>query len=122
MNLGEYLVAQNIIQGRGLGRAQEIQKTDRVPLGQLAMQEGLIDNKQLFRILSRQRKLGHKHKNFEKLAVAMGYLSQDQVETLLEQQTHTNRLLGEILVSLRLVSQMNLIKDLKKFRSQNKKK
>ena len=71
MNLGEYLVAQNIIQGRGLGRAQEIQKTDRVPLGQLAMQEGLIDNKQLFRILSRQRKLGHKHKNFEKLAVAM---------------------------------------------------
>jgi len=77
------------------------------------MQEGLIDNKQLFRILSRQRKLGDKHKNFGKLAVAMEYLSPDQVETLLEQQTHTNRLLGEILVSLRLVSQMNLIKALK---------
>lgn len=104
---------QNIIRGRGLGRAQEIQKTDRVPLGQLAMHEDLIDNKQLFRILSRQRKPADKHKNFGKLAVAMKYLSQDQVETLLEQQTHTNRLLGEILVSLRLVSQMNLIKALK---------
>jgi hypothetical protein len=117
---GEYLVEHNIIQEKDLARALEIQKTDRVPLGQLAMQKGLIDNKQLFRILSRQRKPEERNKNFGKLAVEMEYLSQEQVETLLEQQTHTNRLLGEILVSQGLVSQMELIKALKKFRSQNK--
>ncbi len=121
MIFGEYLVAQSIIQEKDLARALEIQKTDRVPLGQLALQKGLIDNKQLFRILSRQRKPEEKSKNFGKLAVEMEYLSQEQVEALLERQTHTNRLLGEILVSQGWVSQMELIKALKKFRSQNKK-
>jgi hypothetical protein len=118
---GEYLVGQNIIREKDLARALEIQKTDRVPLGQLAMQNGLIDNKQLFRILSRQRKPEEKNKNFGKLAVEMEYLSQEQVEMLLERQTHTNRLLGEILVSQDWVSQIELIKALKKFRSENKK-
>jgi len=117
---GEYLIERNIIREKDLARALEIQKTDRVPLGQLAMQKGLIDNKQLFRILSRQRKPEEKNKSFGKLAVAMEYLSQGQVEALLEQQTHTNRLLGEILVSEGRVSQMKLIKALKIFRSLNK--
>ena len=121
MIFGEYLVEQNIIQQEDLDRALEIQKTDRVPLGQLAMQKGLINNKQLFRILSRQRKPEEKDKNFGRLAVEMEYLSQEQVESLLERQTHTNRLLGEILVSQGLVSQMDLIKALKRFRSENKK-
>jgi hypothetical protein len=119
---GEYLVEQNIIRKKDLDRALEIQKTDRVSLGQLALQQGLIDNKQLFRILSRQRKPEEKDKSFGKLAVEMESLSQEQVEMLLERQMHTNRLLGEILVSQGLVSQMELIKALKKFRSQNKKK
>lgn len=122
MIFGEYLVVQNIIREKDLARALELQKTDRVPLGQLAMQQGLIDNKQLFRILSRQRKPEDKDKNFGKLATEMGFLTQDQIETLLERQTHTNRLLGEILVSQGLVSQMELIKALKKFRSQSKNK
>ncbi len=121
MIFGEYLVEQSIIRQEDLDRALEIQKTDRVPLGQLAMQKGLINNKQLFRILSRQRKPDEKSKSFGKLAVEMEYLDQGQVETLLERQTHTNRLLGEILVSQGLVSQMELIKALKKFRSQDKK-
>ena len=121
MIFGEYLVEQNIIRQKDLSCALEIQKTDRVPLGQLAMQKGLIDNKQLFRILSRQRRPEEKDKNFGKLAVEMEYLSREQVEMLLERQTHTNRLLGEILVSQGLVSQMELIKALKKFRAQNKK-
>ena len=121
MIFGEYLVEQKIIQPEDLARALELQKTDRVPLGQLALQKGLIDNKQLFRILSRQRKPEEKDKTFGKLAVEMEYLSQDQVEVLLERQTHTNRLLGEILVSQGSVSQMELIKALKKFRSENKK-
>lgn len=121
MNFGEYLVQQNIIQERDLDRALAIQKTDRVPLGQLALHKGLIDNVHLFRILSRQRRPEDRAKNFGTLAITMGYLDREQVDSLLEQQTHTNRLLGEILVSLRLVSQMKLIKALKKLREYNKK-
>ncbi|MCH8933981.1 MAG: hypothetical protein IH923_13035 [Nitrospinae bacterium] len=45
MNFGKYRVGKNIIQVRGLDRALLIQKTDRVPLGQLALQNGSIDNK-----------------------------------------------------------------------------
>lgn len=121
MNFGEYLVGQNIIREQDRVRALEIQKTDQVALGQLALQSGLIDNKQLFRILSRQRKPDEKEKTFGRLAVEMQYLNLEQVETLLERQTHTNRLLGEILVSQGVVPQMELIKALKLFRSQNKK-
>jgi len=43
VNFGEYRVGKNIIQERGLDRALSIQKTDRVPLGQLALQKGSID-------------------------------------------------------------------------------
>ena len=121
MNFGEYLVGRNIIREQDRVRALEIQKTDQVALGQLALQSGLIDNKQLFRILSRQRKPDEKEKSFGRLAVEMQYLNPEQVETLLERQTHTNRLLGEILVSQGMVTQMELIKALKHFRSQKKK-
>jgi len=121
VNFGEYLVGQNIIREQDRVRALENQKTDQVALGQLALQSGLIDNKQLFRILSRQRKPDEKEKSFGRLAVEMQYLNLEQVETLLERQAHTNRLLGEILVSQGMVPQMELIKALKHFRSQNKK-
>ncbi len=121
MNFGEYLIEQSIIREPDLVRALESQKTDKVALGQLALQSGLIDNKQLFRILSRQRKPDEKEKSFGRLAVEMQYLNPEQVETLLERQTHTNRLLGEILVSQGVVPRMELIKALKHFRSQNKK-
>ena len=75
MIFGEYLVEQSIIRPEDLARALELQKTDRVPPGQLALQKGLIENKQLFRILSRQRKPEEKDKTFGKLAVEMEYLS-----------------------------------------------
>ncbi len=81
----------------------------------------MIDNKQLFRILSRQRKPEEKEKSFGRWAMEMQYLSQEQIETLLERQAHTNRLLGEILVSQGVVPRMELIRALQHFRSQNKK-
>ncbi len=81
---------------------------------------GWIDNKQLFRILSRQRKPEVREKSFGKLAVEMGFLEPAQVKALLERQTHTNRLLGEILVSQGWVSQIELIKALKRFRTHDR--
>ena len=45
MNFGEYLLQENFIQERDLARALLIQKTDRVPLGRLALLKGSIDNK-----------------------------------------------------------------------------
>ena len=120
MNFGDYLVRQSIIREKDLTRTLEMQKTDRIPLGQLALQEGLIDNKALFRILSRQRKVEGRNQTFGQLAIQLGYLSQEQVNELLKMQSQTNRLLGELLVSQGLVSQVEMIKALKKFRAVNK--
>ncbi len=120
MNFGDYLVRQSIIREKDLTRTLEMQKTDRIPLGQLALQKGLIDNKALFRILSRQRKVEGRNQTFGQLAIQLGYLSQEQVNELLKMQTQTNRLLGELLVSQELVSQVEMIKALKKFRAVNK--
>ena len=120
MNFGDYLVRQNIIREKDLTQTLEMQKIDRIPLGQLALQKGLIDNKALFRILSRQRKVEGRNQTFGQLAIQLGYLSQEQVNELLKMQSQTNRLLGELLVSQGLVSQMEMIKALKKFRAANK--
>ncbi len=120
MNFGDYLVRQSIIREKDLTRTLEMQKTDRIPLGQLALQEGLIDNKALFRILSRQRKVEGRNQTFGQLAIQLGYLSQEQVNELLKMQSQTNRLLGELLVSQGLVSQVEMIKALKRFRAVNK--
>jgi hypothetical protein len=120
VNFGDYLVELNIIQEQDLVRALEIQKTDKVPLGQLALQQGLIDNKALFRILSLQRKDGGRNQTFGQLAIQLGYLTEEQISELLEKQIHTNRLLGELLVSQGFVSQVGMIKALKKFRAANK--
>jgi len=120
MNFGDYLVRQSIIREKDLTRTLEMQKTDRIPLGQLALQKGSIDNKALFRILSRQRKVEGRNQTFGQLAIQLGYLSQEQVNDLLKMQTQTNRLLGELLVSQGFVSQVEMIKALKKFRAANK--
>jgi len=120
MNFGDYLVRQSIIRENDLTRTLEMQKIDRIPLGQLALQKGLIDNKALFRILSRQRKVEDRNQTFGQLAIQLGYLSQEQVNDLLKMQTQTNRLLGELLVSQGFVSQVEMIKALKKFRAANK--
>ncbi len=120
VNFGDYLVRQSIIREKDLTRTLEMQKTDRIPLGQLALQEGLIDNKALFRILSRQRKVEGRNQTFGQLAIQLGYLSQEQVNELLKMQSQTNRLLGELLVSQGLVSQVEMIKALKRFRAVNK--
>jgi len=120
MNFGDYLVRQSIIREKDLTRTLEMQKVDRIPLGQLALQKGLIDNKALFRILSRQRKVEGRNQTFGQLAIQLGYLSQEQVNDLLKMQTQTNRLLGELLVSQGFVSQVEMIKALKKFRAANK--
>jgi len=120
MDFGDYLVRQSIIREKDLTRTLEMQKTDRIPLGQLALQKGSIDNKALFRILSRQRKVEGRNQTFGQLAIHLGYLSQEQVNELLKMQTQTIRLLGELLVSQGLVSQVEMIKALKKFRAANK--
>ena len=75
----------------------------------------------MFRIRSRQSKPDEKEKSYGWLALETQYLNPEQVETLLERHTHTKRLLGAILVSQGVVPQMELIKALKHFRSQNKK-
>ena len=120
MNFGDYLVRQNIIREKDLTRTLEMQKIDRIPLGQLALQEGLIENKTLFRILSRQRKEEGRNQTFGQLAIQLGYLTDEQISELLKMQIQTNRLLGELLVSQGFVSQVEMIKALKKFRAENK--
>ena len=117
MFFGEYLVKEKIIRAEELQQALEGQKRNTIPLGQLAVQEGLIRSKDLFRILSAQRKETRAGRSFGKLAVEMGYLSQDQIEELLVLQTQTNELLGESLVSLGFLDRSRLIQSLRAYRA-----
>ncbi len=120
MNFGDYLVRQSIIREKDLTQTLEMQKIDRIPLGQLALQKGLIESKTLFRILSRQRKEEGRNQTFGQLAIQLGYLTEEQISELLKMQIQTNRLLGELLVAQEFVSQVEMIKALKKFRAANK--
>jgi len=114
---GEFMVQQGIIRKEELQKALDAQKYNTIPLGQLAVQEGFIRSKDLFRILSAQRKETRSGMSFGKLAVEMGYLTQDQIEDLLVLQTQTNELLGESLISLGFLDKGRLIQSLRAYRA-----
>ena len=55
MVFGEFLIEKNIVREEELLKALDDQKAKRVPLGQLAVKEGFLEPKQLFKILTAQR-------------------------------------------------------------------
>ncbi len=120
MILGEYLIQKGIITKEELNNALMEQKKNRIPLGQLALQTEMISPHDMFKILSGQRKRGKDAPSFGKLAIELSILREKDIDNLLKLQSQTTALLGEVLVSVGILTKMELFHATKEYRKLKK--
>ncbi len=95
---GEYLLYEGKIDAYELELALDFQKQKHLTIGVLAVQEGFLDDRQLCVVMDYQRLRGKGL--FGELAVELEFLSQDDVDTLLEMQEESHIRIGEVLILL----------------------
>ncbi len=115
MLFGEYLVGKGLVDEETLVIALDQQRQQNRPLGQIALRNGLINKKELFRILTEQRKLESQGKSFGLIALELEILTMEQVDSLVASQSESNLLLGEILVGEGVISKNQLDQFLEEF-------
>ncbi len=115
MLFGEYLVGKGLVDEETLVIALDQQRQQNSPLGQIALKSGLINKKDLFKILTEQRKPESKEKSFGLIALELEILTMEQVDGLVASQSESNFLLGEILVEDGVLSKNQLNQCLQDF-------
>jgi hypothetical protein len=85
------------------------------PVGQLAMEEGVLSARQVFKILRCQTDLPHER--FGDVAVSMSLMTPAELQRLLLIQWERKPPLAEVLVALRLLSQTQVDEQLVAYRS-----
>jgi hypothetical protein len=101
----EWLLTEGVLSPDGLRTVQERHGRARIPIGQLAIQMGLLGVADVFRVLNAQTLTGTR---FGETAVGMGLLTSAEVEGLLAEQTRTHPSIGSVLVELGLFTEEEL--------------
>jgi hypothetical protein len=114
MHFGLYLKKKGIISSDQLVAALEEQVNTLVPIGQLALEEGVLSARDIFTVLHAQS--DSPAERFGELAIEMGMLSRDQLTHLLMVQADRRRTIAEILVSQGAVSEMAMAAEMAAFR------
>ncbi|MCA9484831.1 MAG: hypothetical protein KC553_13955 [Nitrospina sp.] len=115
---GEFLVDKGLVDEETLVIALDQQRQVNSPLGQVALKAGLINKKDLYRILTEQRRPESRDKSFGLIALELDILTVEQVDLLVAQQSESNLMLGEILVEEGALSKNQLLQCLEQFYSQ----
>ncbi len=103
--LGQILLEQGMIDRQQLLDALDVQRKSNPKLGELAQSMGMLDYIQAARINDRQRR---EDKRFGDIAQEMRLLTAAQVDALLAQQKARRRLIGDILVERGVLSRDQL--------------
>ena len=96
VHFGLYLKKRGIISAEQLVDALEVQLNTLVPIGQLALEEGILSVRDIFTILRAQS--DSPHERFGELAIELGLMTRDELMRLLMIQADRKRSLSEILV------------------------
>jgi hypothetical protein len=96
MHFGIYLKKKGIITAEQLVVALEVQLNRLTPIGQLALEEGMISPRDIFDVLRAQRE--RPNVRFGDLAIDMGLMSRRDLTRLLMLQADRKRAISEILV------------------------
>ncbi len=115
IGFGEYLLYEGKIDECELELALNFQEQKHVVLGVLAVQEKFLDNSQLCAVLDYQRFIGKGL--FGEMAIELGFLSKDEVDTLLDMQERKHIRIGEVLVLFGAVTREDMEEALKEFHS-----
>ncbi len=116
MKFGLYLKNKGVISAEALISALEYQQGRMPPVGQLAMEEGVLSARQVFKILRCQS--GLPHERFGEVAVGMGMMTSAELQRLLMIQWERKPAIADVLVSLRILSQARVDDELAAFRAE----
>jgi hypothetical protein len=114
MHFGMYLKHKGIISAEQLVDALEVQMKRLVPIGQLALEEGVLSARDIFNVLQAQSKLPNER--FGDMAVEMGLMTRDDVMRLLMIQADRKRPIAEILVGQGVLTNSQLSAELAAYR------
>jgi hypothetical protein len=114
MHFGIYLKNKGIITAEQLVAAIEVQLNRLTPIGQLALEEGMISPRDIFDVLRAQRE--KPSVRFGDLAIDMGLMSRKDLTRLLMLQADRKRSIEEILVGQRVISAEQAETEIMEFR------
>lgn len=114
MHFGLHLKKVGLISAEQLVAALEVQLHTLVPIGQLALEEGVLSAREIFDILQAQNDAPNER--FGDLAIEMGLMKRDDLMRLLMIQADRKRPIAEILVAQGAITQEALENELAAFR------
>lgn len=114
MHFGLYLKKKGIISAEQLVAALEVQLATLPPIGQLALEEGIISPRDIFDVLLAQSE--SPDVRFGELAIEMKLMTRDELMRLLMIQADRKRPLAEILVAEGMVGAQQSAAELAEFR------
>ena len=114
MQFGLYLKKKGVITAEQLVDALDEQHRNLSPLGQLAMEEGILSARDVFSVLRSQR--GLPRERFGEVAVAIGMMRTPDLHRLLALQWTRKPPLGEVLVRRGIISRARVDDELAAYR------
>lgn len=111
---GLYLKKKDLITADELIAAIEDQHTQMPPIGQLAIEEGVLSPRQVFKVLRCQS--GIPHERFGEVAVGMGMMKPTELNRLLMIQWQRKPSLAAVLVKLKILSPSDVDDQLEQYR------
>ena len=101
MLFGKYLVENGAVNEEQLNAALDFQRKTDLFLGELAIEQNLLTQEQVYDIYSYMATEGS---SFSESTVNLGLLSQIQTDKLQEEQRRRHRHVGDILVMLKMMT------------------
>lgn len=114
MEFGLHLYRKGVITAEELVAALEVQLNNRVRIGQLALEEGILSARDIFDVLHAQR--GSPKERFGELAIEMGRMTREDLMQLLKLQSDRRPPLGDILVWQGVLTKQQAEAELSDFR------
>ena len=114
MHFGLYLKNKGIISAEQLVEALEAQLTTLPPIGQLALEEGILSPREIFEVLVAQSQ--SPTERFGEIAIGMGFMTRDELMRLLMIQADRKRPVSELLVVLGILTEDHVAAEMMEYR------
>jgi hypothetical protein len=114
MHFGLYLKNKGIISADQLVEALEAQLETLPPIGQLAMEEGIISPRDIFEVLLAQSQ--SPTERFGEIAIGMGLMNRDELMRLLMIQADRKLPVSDLIVTLGILSDEQVAAEMVEYR------
>lgn len=114
MHFGLYLKNKGVITAEQLVDALQTQFNTLVPIGQLALEEGILSARDIFTILRSQSDTPHVR--FGELAIELGLMTRDELMRLLMIQADRKRPIADILIRQGVLTERQVAAEMAAYR------